>query len=326
MSTAEIRATTAADDPLLLDLFQRAGLARSAEELAWRRANPAGLHAWIAVREGRALAHCGVRRGQVISDGAERIYGELVDAVCDPGAEDGEELLRDTAQALLRATHGPDEDLVTYGWIDEAGWTLALNDLKFEVTRIQSVLERDPQEAPPAADVGLEVSPLVPAEEGAADEVAELYGRCRGAWESSSVRNAAFLRWRFLARPDMAPPTLLAVREPGGGTLRGYLAARTVDSPAPGTILVVDWLAADDDEAAGTALRDALLDLGRASGAPHVAVSFPEWSPWFARFQEAGFLVRGTGLRLATRKVHPRHETYWLRDAWWYQPAEFEVV
>ena len=58
----------------------------------------------------------------------------------------------------------------------------------------------------------------------------------------------------------------------------------------------------------------------------HLVTLFPEWSPWFAHFQERGFLVHPTDYALVARNFDPRFDVHWLREHWWYQLSDSDLV
>jgi hypothetical protein len=63
-----------------------------------------------------------------------------------------------------------------------------------------------------------------------------------------------------------------------------------------------------------------------ADEATAVALFLPEWSAWFERFQDAGFFVWPTDYYMVGRNFHPRFDMRWLREAWWYQLADSDLV
>lgn len=317
----EIRPTEPSDRGALLDLIRRTCDQRRTErDLAWaHEENPGGQRSWVAAEDGRLLACFATRPHRVVADGEERLFGELLDAAVSPEAGDGRWLLEETARTMLAETTGTDRDLVTYGCVEDGAWSVARQALKFEVMRMPTLLagELDGIDRMPQTH---EVGPYRPN----GDEIRHLYDRARTAWDASCVRDEAYLRWRFVDHPRRSYE-VLAARD-ASGELRGYAVLREPGTRGSDVALVADWLVPDDDERTGLDLLSGLARLGRALGVRRLAFGFPEWSVWFARLQELGFTAQPSGLRLATRKVHPRHETYWLRDAWWYQPADLALV
>ena len=321
MESLEIRPLLAGEEDelgaLLGELPARVPLdfvPRTPDEWAWLRRSPGGHRAWIARGGGRMLAHYATLPQRVVVDGEERRFARVVHALQGPA---GAGAYLATARRLLDETCGPDKDLLSFAWqcgpADE--WRRAAEELRYEVVRTQTLLalDVDPSAHEPSGVHGVE--PLLPR----GGEVRGLYDACRGAWGASFVRDEAWLRWRFLEHPR-AGQRLLAARP--DGTLRGCAAYRTLDRPAPRSGWILDWLVPDGEDATARRLLAGLLAQARFEGARTLLASFPEWSPWFRRFQDWGFLVQGSDLRLWSRRTFPRHETYWLRDHWWYQPAD----
>ena len=79
-------------------------------------------------------------------------------------------------------------------------------------------------------------------------------------------------------------------------------------------------------QAAAELLRDAVLARSRADGATNVPLFLPEWSPWFARFQEWGWVVFPTAYYHVGRSFDPRYDIRWLRENWWFTLADSDLV
>ena len=142
--------------------------------------------------------------------------------------------------------------------------------------------------------------------------VTELVGaRQSAAADFSSFRNAG-----------MRLGIVLRYQDP-----RNYYAVyRRAERPFPGGGLIMDWLVPEDEVAVGELLREALLAQARADRAQALLAVFPEWTPWNARFQEWGFRLHTTQYLLIGIVQDPRYDTWWLRENWWYQLAELDVV
>ena len=73
-------------------------------------------------------------------------------------------------------------------------------------------------------------------------------------------------------------------------------------------------------------LLRALRSRAALDGAGALVALFPEWSSWFEHFQERGFLVHPTDHAMVARNFHPRFGMAWLREHWWYQLADTDLV
>ncbi|MEW6070968.1 MAG: hypothetical protein AB1726_00040 [Planctomycetota bacterium] len=76
----------------------------------------------------------------------------------------------------------------------------------------------------------------------------------------------------------------------------------------------------------GILLYHAVLACARAGGARVAATLIPDWSPWFDRFQQGGFAVWPSGLLLVARNYARKYDMLWLRDRWWYQLGDTDLV
>ncbi|MDP3936633.1 MAG: GNAT family N-acetyltransferase [Deltaproteobacteria bacterium] len=103
----------------------------------------------------------------------------------------------------------------------------------------------------------------------------------------AAVRDAAYLRWRFVEAPH-AQYTLLQVRREGA--LRGHAALRLPLPEAPdSSAVIVDLLACPSEPRAITALARAALALARARGATSL-MAFTTLPPFRRALARLGFL------------------------------------
>jgi hypothetical protein len=119
-------------------------------------------------------------------------------------------------------------------------------------------------------------------------------------------------------------PYRVLVRRSEAG-LAGLAVVRPAGWPTREACGIVDWLVPDGDGETADLLVAGARALARRARAGSLVASFPQWSPWFQHFQERGFLVTASDLVLSARNAHPRHDMFWLRDKWWYQPLDLEA-
>jgi len=294
---------------------------RTRAEWDWAFArNPAGQRIWVAECEGVIAAQCAALPYRVFIDGREASFTQGVDSMVHPEHRKGLRrpgLYVETAYPFFRQFGGFGADVLHYGWPVEPAWRIGRTFLGYEIVRTQIVHVRDvePGHASPR-----EVVPL----ERFGDDARALYQRCRTGWGASVIRDAAYLNWRFLERPGVRYQ-VLGVRA-ADGSLRGCAVYRRAERPFPASGLVMDWLVPDDEPEVGEALREAVLARAHADGARAVLAVFPEWTPWNERFQEWGFRLHTTQYLLIGIVQDPRYDTWWLRENWWYQLAELDVV
>jgi hypothetical protein len=295
---------------------------RTRAEWDWAFArNPAGQRIWVAECEGVIAAQCAALPYRVWIDGRESSFTQGVDSMVHPEHRKGLRrpgLYVETAYPFFRQFGGFGADILHYGWPVEPAWRIGRTFLGYEIVRTQIVHVRDVgpgAEAPPR-----EVERL----DRFGDDARALYLRCRDRWGASVIRDAAYLSWRFLERPGVRYH-VFGVRG-ADGSLRGCAVYRRADRPFPASGLVMDWLVADDEPEAGALLCEALSAQARADGARALLAVFPEWTPWNARFQAWGFRLHTTQYLLIGIVQDPRYDTWWLRENWWYQLAELDVV
>jgi hypothetical protein len=206
---------------------------------------------------------------------------------------------------------------VHYGMPIANAWRMGKTFLKYELMRTHGVLARVP--GPDPGEPG-EVEPI-----GRFDEQARwLYDRCAGDWGVSALRDAEFWNWRFVDHPRR-DYECLGVRD-SDGILRGVAIYRRADWIVPNMGLVVDWLVPPGEPEVGEALHRALLHRGARDAVNGMACLTPDWSPWFERFQDWGWAVHPSEYFMVSRNFHPRYDTLWLRDNWWYQLADLDIV
>jgi hypothetical protein len=294
----------------------------SAEKWDWLyRRNPAGRRLWVALHEGCVVAQYAALPIRVWIDASERIFAQIVDSMVHPDHRGGLKrpgLFVNTALPFFEAYGGVDKDLVHYGWPVVEAWRIGKAFLKYEIVRTQNVLVRELGEG--AAEVPAEIERI----ERFDHQARWLYERCSGAWGVSGIRDDAYLNWRFVEHPEHRY-TIYGVRD-GEGILRGYAVYRTTDWVLPQMGILVDWLVPPEEPEVGELLLRAALASARSEGACVLAAMVPDCSPWFVTLQRWGFLVHPSDYFLVSRHFDRRFDTQWLRESWWYQFADTDLV
>ena len=324
----DIRPYRAGDEEGILDTFNvvfgqedAAFEPRTIEEWRWAFAdNPAGNRIWVAEGDGAIVAQCAALPYRVHLDGREATITQGVDSMVHPEHRRGLRrpgLFVATARPFFREFGGIGKDALHYGWPVEPAWRIGKTFLGYEIICTQTIHFRAPGPGSEALPSGTERL------ERFDDDVERLYDACRVDWGLSVVRDATYLNWRFVDNPRY-DYRILAVRD--ADELRGYAVFRTADSPRPDSGVLIDWLVRPDDLETATLLREAVLAQARADGAQAVVTVFPEWTPWFQRFQEWGWVVYASDYLLIGIIQNPKHDTWWLRKNWWYQLAELDAI
>lgn len=328
MGDYEIREFRDGDERSLLETFnltfatgEDALPARTMAQWEWSyRENPSGKRIFVAVHDGKIVAQYAGMPNRVRFEGREYFFLDIIDSMVHPDHRTGLKkpgLFIKTAQPFLETYGSPDRDLAFYGWPIEKAWPINKRFLGYEQIRSESVLARPPDGGP--VEVPAEVEVVERFEAG----VGALYERCSANWGLSFVRDEAFMNWRYLTNP-FHTYTCYAVGV--GSELRGFAVYRAPGADMPETALLVDLLVAPDDVETGRLLEQAVLARARADGAGAIATIQLEWTPWFARFQEWGWLVWPSEWIMVASLFHPRLDPIWLRDNWWYQMGDLDVV
>ncbi|MEZ5980177.1 MAG: GNAT family N-acetyltransferase [Planctomycetota bacterium] len=327
-NTYEIREYRPGDELSIVETFNRVftgddGRFGSRDLENWRWAyerNPAGWRIFVALHEGRVVSQCAAWPFRTILEGRETIFAQGVDSMTDPRHRAGLKrpgLFVNTAMEFFDRYGGADRDVVHYGMPIEQAFKMGYTFLKYEVVRTQLALVLTHVDPPDALPPGVERIERF-------DEQARwLYDRCSGAFGASAIRDDAFLDWRF-SRPG-ARYTTIGVRD-GDGVLRGYAVFRRAEFAGQELGVVCDWLVPPDEVEVAELLELGLRRLAAEEGAVALALVVPDWSPWFAWFQERLWRVYPTSYTMCSRQFARRYDPRWLRDHWWYTLADTDIV
>ncbi|MCP3914194.1 MAG: GNAT family N-acetyltransferase [bacterium] len=316
-----IRPLASGDEGSLLVSFPAAfGKERSLPAWRWAyRDNPFGTRVFVAEHEGAIVAQYAAWPMPTWVDGMRTSFCQIVDSMVHPAHRAGLKrpgLFVRVAEAFFDA-YGGETDEVYYGWPVRANWRIGERYLGYERVGSQLVLTRPLVGTSPSLGEVVRI-------ERFGDEARWLYERCVGDWGASTIRDARYLNWRYVDRPEHEY-LRLAVREPGGA-LRGLCVARVADFGGERVALIADWLVPADEAAIAPVLLAALDASGRAGGATATAAFLPAWSPWFESFQGLGFRVAPTAYDLVARTYGPRIDGSFLRRHWWYQLGDTDLV
>ena len=282
--------------------------------------NPAGRRVFVATWEGRVVAQYAALPITVSIDGEPRTFAQIVDSMAHPEHRAGLKrpgLFVQTALPFFEAYGGLEKDWMHYGWPVDKAWRIGRTFLKYEAVRTQTVLAREP-------DVAARTPAEVELLGRFGPDAHALYERCARDWGASAIRDEGYLDWRFVQNP-FHEYVLLGVRD-GAGSLRGYAVYRFGDWKLPRMGIIVDWLVPPEETEVGELLRRAVDSRASADRASAVSLFLPEWSPWFERFQDWGFTLWPTDYYMVGRNFHPRLDMRWLRENWWYQLADSDLV
>jgi hypothetical protein len=199
------RAFLPGDERELVPLFNRVFRAdpggeppRTLAEWEWQfRASPGGFRMWLALHSGRIVAQSAGIGFRVLCDGRETRFAQSVDSLVAPEHRGGLKhpgVFVRTVERYIEA-YARNPDLAFFGWPNRAAMRIGARFLGYEIVRQQELLVRtrlhDAGDAPESVRRVLDVD----------DSVEHLWKRCAVHYGASTIRDAAFLRWRFLAAP-----------------------------------------------------------------------------------------------------------------------------
>lgn len=275
---------------------------------------------FVAVRDGQVLgAYLGIAQRMWIG-GEERWCVQPVDLMVDPEARRGLQqrgLYLELASAFIDGYGTRGTDALHYGWPIPAARRSGQRLLGYELLREEMALVRDLTDAP--RDVPGDVIALT--EFG--EDMRWLWDRCAGAWGGATIRDADWVRWRFVERPD-CDYHLLGVHD--GECLRGFAALRETPWEVPDVLPLCDWLVPGDEPEVAEWLEAGVRQRAAELGATHVATLLPDSSTAFASFQELSWRVRPTAHLSVVRSYDSRYDVDWLRRHWWYTLADSDLA
>ncbi len=323
MDGLELRAVRGEDEPYLgafAQAFAPGDVVRSAIERWGHFAtpHPSGLRVVVAkavadARGPERLAAIVMARpvpARIDEDG--RVFAEVIAAAVHPldriGVR-GPRVLAALGAAYLAEHSAPERDVITFGFGGESAWRSLRFGPGVELIRRQPLLVFDVNQGTAALPSG------VFSLHAFGDNAAALFERCAIDWRACAVRDATTLAWRF---PADGGYVRLVVGDAEGTLDAALVTARG----APGTLRVLDWLVPSDAVGAQSLLVQALITTARTSGLARIELALPPWSPAFNTLQNHGFKVHASDRIVFARSAHPRLDTWWLRDHWWFQPFD----
>jgi len=295
--------------------------------VSWRWAyerNPAGRQVVVATtrigEHERVVAHYAALPVRMILEGREALYAQGVDSMTHPEHRQGLKrpgLFVNTAEHYFERFAAADRTVVVYGLPIDQAFRMGARFLDYEIVRTQNFLGLAGGAVPSTWPSGVERL------DGFDEQARWLYDRCAGAFGASAIRDAAFLGWRF-SRPG-ARYVALGVRD-GAGVLRGLAVFRRTHLVLDDMGVVCDWLVPPEEPEVAELLELALRRLASEEGAAALVLMLPDWSPWFAWFQDRGWRVHPSPYLMCTRHFARRYDPLWSRRNWWTTLADTDLV
>lgn len=169
-------------------------------------------------------------------------------------------------------------------------------------------------------------------DEDLVSEVDGLFARFAAQRSCLTIRDAAYLRWRYLEAPSQ-PYEIWAAR--AFGSLLGWCVLRPQHELVPGACTIVDWVVPDrGPERPNSEVIDALLAMAsrraREEGRQTLLGVFADPAPECAEFRGRGFEVVPSGHtmeRRLTYQIFNRELTeQFVTSNWWYTLGDSDLA
>ena len=325
----EIRRFRPGDEASLLETYNQVfaadgELGRTPEEWSWAfEKNPAGQRIFVALAGGRVVAQYAALPVAMRIEGRTSTALHVVDSMVHPAHRSGAQqpgLFVSTALAFCEAYGGAEGDFLHCGWPVERAWRVGRRMLDYEIVRVQNALVGSAAEL---TGRGAALPDGVRAVERFGSEFDALGERCAADVAATALRGAAFLNWRYREHPRRSYRALVAGAP---GSPEGLAVWRRAALGPIELAFLVEWLVPTGADDAAAALLSGVAAEVRAAGLDALVLWCPEWSPWCADFQERGFRVQPTDYLTTARSWSRRYDLVWLRDHWWYQLGDTDLV
>jgi len=300
--------------------------------------NPAGHRIALAVTEaGEIAAQFCALPVRALFRGRSVTFHQAVDSMSDPrfrrvgierarsaGGKRSPSLFVRAGNLFVEKFGLSGVDLFGFGLPIPIAWRVGKEFLGYELIRTQLQLVRALDGGGRAPSVSSAAAPDVEEVSDPGEEADRLWSAAAARCEASVVRDATYLRWRYVRHPDLR--YRIAVARGADGAPRGVAIYRRGEFSDREQGLLVEWLVPEEDLAAGRALLAWAGDRAREDGADRLATVLPETSRWFAAFQEEGFLAEGTKYILVGRNYLGREGPEWFRAHWSYTLGDFDLA
>ncbi len=329
LALTTIREYQPGDEQAILTAFHRAfgevdpGLQqRSLERWRWQYlANPAGSPVMIAVGEDGAVQaqYAAHSREVVIEGGVRRVrVAHCADSFALRAARSlGDNgLFVRTARAFAEAHGGlgDAQQRFMWGFPVPAAQRIGEHSLGYSTLRSQVMLVLE-------SDAPIPACAPASSKAMAGPEYDHFFHQESRGERALGVRDARYLRWRYLEHPELEF-TLHEVRDAAGG-LEGFSIGRSAVFEGRESWVICDGLAR---AAARGPLWRAAAEAARAAGGLPVVLILPPWCEDFGALQELGMRVRPTRLLLVGRSFDRRLDLgYWARR-WYYTLGDTDLV
>lgn len=337
-STSEltIRPYQPGDEYGILDCFNRTFaeidvgfVPRSMEFWRWQyEQNPGGQRIFVAIdEEGVVHSHYGGIPVRMWLERGEVLFDQIVDSMTRRDDRQGLakrfSLFVKTALPFFDTYGGEGRDVVMYGLPVPAAWRIGRAFMGYQVVRENTWLDRtlgsNPSWPPMPRDFEIEECRDVGPWAG------EVWTRFREEHRCTTLRDDAFLNWRYRSKPGVEY-TFVVARRKGHPEPLGYLVHRTGDLIETNLSLLCDWVVPEREKLAALALLAWLDARGRADSSQRIRALLPTTSPWFLFLQDHGYRVRPSTYIMVGRNYVKPYPMIWLREHWYYTLGDTDLA
>lgn len=320
-----IRPYRPGDEQQILSLFRRVfGIERTIEHWRWKyQRNPLG-HYTLVVESpsGELVGHYGGLPVRIAWDEKTVVMPQIVDAMLDPRVRRG--LRRPGVFAILVNQYiaGLGQMAGGYGFPTPEHLRAGKRLAGFVPLGPVPLLSKPLDAGSTLGDRGTFF--VIVHEEADLDaRMDSLWRRCYLERPVAIIRNAAYLRWRYLECPDVRYHFLVAQRR-FSRTILGLAVLRLGWQTHPIACLV-DWLVPSSSAAVGGALLAYAERMAGAAGMKSLQAWFPPASRQFHFLLEAGFRCEATPYELVALSADPSISLEWARDRWYYTMGDSDI-
>lgn len=234
-----------------------------------------------------------------------------------------------TAERYFATWGIPGRNLYGYGFPNQKAFRIGVKRMGYLpvhaplVTTFRNLFQHPDDATVEAADPGgFELRPLEALDGALAAAVDQLWERLEPELPLAIVRDARYLRWRYLECP--AAPYRLHGLFDAGGELRG-LAALRPDWQGPPILALAELLVGGGDRAALGALLAGICREARASGQQRIELWIPPWHPHAEAVRAMGFDQESCYFNLCLKVYEPGLTEEWARSHWYFSIGDSDI-